>query len=77
MLMLMSATVFQGIGTFFVVLERNFGWTRTTLSGAFALARAEGALFGPLEGFLVDRLGARRMVLIGFTIMGLGFLFFS
>ena len=25
----------------------------------------------------MDRLGARRMVLIGFTIMGLGFLLFS
>ncbi|MDP6514873.1 MAG: MFS transporter [SAR202 cluster bacterium] len=77
MLMLMSASVFQGIGTFFVALERNFGWNRTTLSGAFALARAEGALFGPVEGYLVDRLGTRRMVLIGFTIMGVGFLLFS
>ena len=50
MLMLMSTTVFQGIGTFFVALERNFGWNRTTLSGAFALSRAEGALLGPVEG---------------------------
>lgn len=77
MLMLMSASVFQGIGTFFVALERHFGWSRTTLSGAFALSRAEGALFGPVEGMLVDRLGTRRMVLFGFTIMGLGFLLFS
>ncbi len=77
MLMLMSTTVFQGVGTFFVALERNFGWNRTTLSGAFALARAEGALFGPLEGFLVDRLGTRRMVVIGYFVMGLGFIFYS
>ena len=77
MLMLMSTTVFQGVGTFFVALERNFGWNRTTLSGAFALSRAEGALLGPIEGFLVDRLGTRRMVVIGYFIMGLGFLFYS
>ena len=77
MLMLMSTTVFQGVGTFFVALERNFGWNRTTLSGAFALARAEGALLGPLEGFLVDRLGTRRMVVIGYFVMGLGFIFYS
>ena len=77
MLMLMSTTVFQGVGTFFVALERNFGWNRTTLSGAFALSRAEGALFGPLEGFLVDRLGTRRMVVIGYFVMGLGFIFYS
>ena len=77
MLMLMSTTVFQGVGTFFVALERNFGWNRTTLSGAFALSRVEGALLGPLEGWLVDRLGTRRMVIIGYLIMGLGFIFYS
>ena len=77
MLMLMSATVFQGVGTFFVALERNFGWNRTTLSGAFALSRAEGALLGPIEGFMVDRLGTRKMVVVGYLIMGLGFVFFS
>ena len=77
MLMLMSTTVFQGVGTFFVALERTFGWNRTTLSGAFALSRAEGALLGPLEGFLVDRLGTRRMVIVGYLIMGLGFIFYS
>ncbi len=77
MLMLMSTTVFQGVGTFFVALERNFGWNRTTLSGAFALSRAEGALLGPIEGFLVDRLGTRRMVVIGYFVMGIGFIFYS
>ena len=77
MLMLMSTTVFQGVGTFFVALERNFGWNRTTLSGAFALSRVEGALLGPLEGLLVDRLGTRRMVIIGYLVMGLGFIYYS
>ena len=77
MLMLMSTTVFQGVGTFFVALERTFGWNRTTLSGAFALSRAEGALLGPLEGFLVDRLGTRKMVIVGYLVMGLGFIFYS
>ena len=77
MLMLMSTTVFQGVGTFLVALERTFRWNRTTLSGAFALSRVEGALLGPLEGFLVDRLGTRRMVIIGYLVMGIGFIFYS
>ena len=77
MLMLMSTTVFQGVGTFFVALERNFSWNRTTLSGAFALSRVEGALLGPLEGLLVDRLGTRKMVIIGYLVMGAGFIFYS
>ena len=77
MLTLMSVTVFQGLGTFFVVLERQFGWSRTTISGAFSLARLQGSLIGPLEGYLVDRVGIRRMVLIGYTAMGIGFMLFS
>ena len=77
MLTLMSVSVFQGIGTFLVALERQFGWSRTTLSGAFALARVQGAVIGPIEGFLIDRFGIRRMILIGYTTMGLGFLILS
>ena len=74
LLTLMSLTVFQGLGTLLVALERQFGWSRTALSGAFSLARVEGAILGPVEGFLVDRIGTRRMVLIGYILMGLGFL---
>ena len=74
LLTLMSLTVFQGLGTILVALERQFGWSRTALSGAFSLARVEGAILGPVEGFLVDRVGTRKMVLIGYILMGLGFL---
>ena len=49
MLTLMSLNVFQGLGTLLVGLERNFGWSRTAMSGAFALARVEGAVLGPIE----------------------------
>ena len=77
MLTLMSVSVFQGIGVFLVALERQFGWSRTTLSGAFALARVQGAVIGPIEGFLIDRVGIKRMILIGYTTMGLGFLILS
>ena len=77
MLTLMSVSVFQGLGTFLVALERQFGWSRTAMSGAFTLARAEGAVIGPLEGILIDRFGSRRLVLVGYIIMGLGFVFLS
>ena len=32
---------------------------------------------GPVAGYLIDKLGPRRMVLIGFLIQGAGFLLFS
>ena len=69
--------LFHGITAWFVVLEQHFRWNRTQLSLAFSLARVEGGILGPLEGLMVDRLGPRRMVLIGLIIMGGGFLMFS
>ena len=69
--------IFQGLGFFFVALEREFQWSRALLSLPFALARVEGAILGPLEGYLTDRLGARRMILIGFAMLGAGFVAFS
>ena len=40
-------------------------------------SRIEGALLGPIEGWLVDRLGSRRMILFGFLVLGFGFISFS
>ncbi len=65
--------VLQGIGAFFVALEDEFGWSRTLLAGAFSLARAEDTIIGPLVGYLTDRVGTRRLVLIGFVVLGAGF----
>ncbi len=77
MLTLMSLCVFQAMGTYLVALNRLFGWNRTVLSGAFAFSRIQGAAIGPIEGYLIDRFGNRRMFMIGFTMMGLGFILLS
>ena len=74
LLTLMSVTTFQGLGTYLAALEMRFGWSRTALSGAFSLARVQGAIIGPLEGVLVDRFGNRAMIMIGFITMSAGFL---
>ncbi len=42
------------------------------MSGAFSLQRLEGSIASPIEGFLVDRFGPRRLVLAGAFIAGLG-----
>ncbi len=77
MLTLMSLTVFQSTGTYFVALNREFGWSRTLLSGGFAFSRIQGAAIGPIEGFLIDRFGNRTMFIVGFSMMGAGFLMLS
>jgi MFS family permease len=69
--------IFQGLGAFFIALEREFGWKRATLAGAFSLSRAEDTVIGPLAGYFTDRYGTRRLVFIGFLILGFGFVCFG
>jgi len=72
-----SVPLFHAMGLWFVALEHAFGWNRTQLSLAFSLTRVEGGLMGPVEGYLADRLGPRRIIFIGLLVLGCGFLFLS
>ena len=74
---LSSGPVWSGVGVWIKALELHFGWSRAQLTGAFSMAQLEGSIIGPLMGYLIDRLGPRRMVFIGLVITGLGFLLFS
>ena len=71
-----TVPLFHAMTLWAVALENSFGWPRGQLSLALTLTRIEGGLMGPIEGYLTDKLGARKMVLIGFIILGLGFLIF-
>ena len=74
--MLSSAPLFHAMTVWSVALEAHFGWSRTQLSMAFAFTRIEGGIMGPIEGYLTDRVGPKRMVLIGLVVLAIGFLFF-
>ncbi len=76
-MMLAHVPLFHAMGVWAVALEREFGWSRTQLSLALTFTRIEGGLMGPVEGYLADRLGTRRMVLIGLFFLATGFLLFS
>ena len=60
-----------------VALESHFGWSRTKLSLAYSLNRVEGSFMGPIEGYLTDRMGSRRIIFVGLLVLGAGFIFFS
>ena len=47
------------------------------ISLAFGLQRLTAGINAPFSGYLVDRFGARRMIPIGGTIAGIGFILFS
>ncbi|MEZ4501373.1 MAG: MFS transporter [Dehalococcoidia bacterium] len=74
---MVSALMFQAFGTYVVLLERDFGWSRTSLAAAFSFARIEDGLLGPLQGWLLDRVGPRWVMRVGFVLFGLGLFLFS
>ena len=72
-----SGINFHGFGNFIIPLSREFGWSRTTISVVFSVARLESGLLGPIEGWAVDRLGPRRLIIVGIPLMGLGYMAMS
>lgn len=69
-----AGTVFYGFSTFFNPMIAEFGWSRTAMAGVSSLSRLEGGLEGPIAGWLIDKFGARRILFIGVTIVGIGFI---
>ncbi len=67
-----TGSIYYGFNSFFTPILTDFGWSRTVMSGAWSLARLEGGIEGPLTGWLVDRFGARKVLLIGTVITGTG-----
>jgi MFS family permease len=68
--MLMGALLFHAYGAYVVLLRQEFGWSKTLFSVAFAMARAESGILGPIQGWLTDRFGPRALIRIGMTIFG-------
>ncbi|MCX6013231.1 MAG: MFS transporter [Chloroflexi bacterium] len=57
---------------FFPALMGDYGWTRSMLSIGFILHSVFAGVMEPVVGMLVDRLGPRKIVIIGGIIGGLG-----
>jgi sugar phosphate permease len=74
---LIGALMFHAYGAYVVLLREEFGWSKTMLSAAFSMARAESGILGPVQGWLTDRFGPRVLIRVGMTIFGLGFILFS
>ena len=72
-----SGINFHGFGNFIIPLGEEFGWSRTTISVVFSVARLESGLIGPVEGWAVDRFGPRRLIAVGIPLMGLGYMAMS
>ncbi|MSP40759.1 MAG: MFS transporter [Deltaproteobacteria bacterium] len=66
-----------GFTIFFLPLSQDLHLSRTATSLAFSLARAEGAIEGPLLGHIIDRHGPKPVMLAAVLLMGTGYLLLS
>jgi len=72
-----NGVVSSGFSIFFQSIRSDLNVSYTAMAFVFSLSRAEGGLGGPLVGWLVDRYGARRMILVGGITAGIGLVFVS
>jgi len=67
--------VYYSFPVFYNPLIQEFGWTRAQATAGFAYSIVIiGPLFGISAGFLIDRFGPRRILLVGLLFAGTAFL---
>ena len=69
-----SAALMHSYSVFLVAFLEEFRWSRAETSLAFSMSALVGGVSAPLVGVLVDRLGPRRLVLLGGSVLTLGLL---
>jgi len=66
-----------GFTVFFLPISTELGLSRAATSLVFSLSRAEGAVEGPLAGYLTDRFGPKPVMLTAAVLCGIGYILFS
>lgn len=73
-----NAATAIGILTVFVIpMSEEFGWNRVEIAGATSLGAVLGAALAPFSGRLVDRFGARMILVGGGLVVVVGCLYLS
>ena len=68
-----SGFMLQAFGNYAVVLQREYGWSRTLFSAAYSMTRVESGLLGPAQGWALSRFGPKRVMQVGVVVMAVGF----
>src|SRR5262249_61604418 len=60
-----------GLPFYYDFMVRDFGWSRTEVTSGNAISKlVVGPLFGFLAGWMVDRVGPRRVMMAGIVMAG-------
>ena len=69
--------MFHSFGTYVALMQADFGWSRTTFSFAFAAQRIESGVLGPIQGWVIDTYGPRKVMVVGLLLFAAGFMLLS
>ena len=73
MFLICGGMVAYGFTTFFNPIADHFGWSAAQISLAFSLRSLEFGIMAPLIGFLIDKVGVRKISIFGVMVSGLGY----
>lgn len=65
------------LGTFIAPLEGEFGWSRAKISAGLTVFTVAATLGGPMIGWVIDRVGTRRVAATGIALHTLAFAAFG
>src|SRR5689334_10387181 len=69
-----GAAFMHAYTVFLVAFIDAFGWSRAQVSLAYSVSQVVSGISSPLVGWLVDRLGPPRLILMGGTLLTVGLL---
>lgn len=72
-----GGTFYYGFTVFFNPIRQTFGWSAASTSIAFTFQRLQAGILAPLAGFMVDKIGPRKLMVLGWSMVGLGFVLMS
>ncbi len=72
-----NGVFYYGFSTFVKPVVQELAWSMTVVSGAFSFYRLEAGIAAPIVGYLLDRIGPRKLVFAGGLVMGGGFIYLS
>ena len=67
----LTVGVRNAFGIFVIPMSEEFGWTRTTISLAAASGFLINGITQPFLGHLFDRIGGRRVIVVGLVLIGI------
>src|SRR5438552_431650 len=70
----LSAALMHSYPVYLVAFIADFGWSRAETSIAYSVSQLVGGASSPLVGYLVDRLGSRRLLFLGGGLLVVGLL---